>query len=123
MLLHHPLEGIGGNWDEWFNSEATAAERGEIAIVGGSEDFQRRFLEWLEAVWLQDAVRNDNRLALAYVVEELARVAPFDRWAAVVARGQASAGGAISAVVLAEGSDGGADDVRPVGAMLLPLEP
>ena len=30
LILHHPLEGIGGNWDEWFGSEATAVERAEI---------------------------------------------------------------------------------------------
>jgi len=120
LLLRHPLEGIGGNWDEWFNGEASAAEQKEIAEVGQSEPLQREFLTWLGSSWIEEAVHNDNRLALPFVLEELARVAPFDRWKPFVAASHAPQFG-IAAVVLADQSTGEASDVRGVDAILLPL--
>src|SRR3954451_21420222 len=101
MLLHPPLEGIRGNWDEWFRNEATEGERAEIEFVGREEKFQRKFWDWLSSVWIHDAVRNDNRLALFFVGDELARVGPFDKWPAFAARPRALGDGVISAVVLA----------------------
>lgn len=121
MILRHPLEGIGGNWDEWFNSEATAVERAEIETVGRSEEFQRQFWEWLGGVWIHEAVRNDNQLALVFVGEELARVAPFDKWTAFARRRVPVPAGSLAAVVLGGESDGQADDVHRVDAILLPM--
>ncbi len=122
LLLRHPLEGIGGNWHEWFNSEATAVERAEIATVGSSEDFQRQFWEWLGRVWIPEAVHNDNRLALVFVGEEFARVAPFDGWTAFARHRRPFPAGVLAAVVLGGESEGTAEDVRPVDAILLPME-
>ena len=120
MILRDPLEGIGGNWDEWFHSEATAIERTEIATVGQSEEFQRQFWEWLGRVWIHEAVRNDNQLALVFVGDELARVAPFDEWSAFARRHVSVPTGTLAAIVLAGESDGQAEDVRRVDAILLP---
>lgn len=121
MILHPPLEGIGGNWDEWFNNEATAVERAEIKAVGQSEEFQGQFWEWLGRVWIPEAVGDGNQLALAFVGEELARVAPFDGWSAFARRRVPIAAGTVAAVVLAGESDGRAEDVRRVDAYVLPM--
>lgn len=121
MLLRHPLEGIGGNWDEWFNNEATAAEREEIEAVGRSDSHQEQFWGWLRQVWINDAVRNENQLALVYVGEELARVAPFQGWAVFARREVAAPASGLSAVILAGESEGEAQDVRFVDALVLPV--
>jgi hypothetical protein len=123
MLLRHPLDGIGSNWDEWFQNEATAIERAEIDTAGRSDEAQREFLSWLERVWLPDAVRNGNRQASLFVRTELARVAPFHRWDSFGAHRPTLTESSVAAVVLADAGDGHAEDVRPVGAALLPIDP
>lgn len=123
FLLRHPLEGIAGNWDEWFTGEASAAERVEIDLVGQRPDFQVMFAEWLEQVWIRDAAPNDNRLALTFVRSELARVAPFKDWSSFATFRTSPTAGPILAVVLGGESEGRAEDLRPVQAILLPLTP
>ncbi|HEX2101248.1 MAG TPA: hypothetical protein VHF69_11315, partial [Candidatus Synoicihabitans sp.] len=121
MLLRHPLEGIAVNWDEWFSGEATDTERAEIEHVGRDPNLQDEFLRWLEDVWIKDAVSNGNQLALHFVRDELSRVSPFDRWEKLAERPLSDDGGDISAVVLDAQSEGEAEDVMKVRAMLLPL--
>ncbi len=123
MLLRHPLEGIGSNWDEWFHNEATDAERMEIDAVGRSGESQRRFLDWLDGIWTPDALRKDNRLVPVFVRTELARVAPFNGWEAFEADSSTRANERLSALILTDESDGRAEDVRHVEALLLPIDP
>ena len=46
MLLRGPLNGVAGNWDEWFHHEACAEEQAAIAEVGDAiEDLLQDFHE------------------------------------------------------------------------------
>lgn len=121
MLLRHPLEGIAANWDEWYGEEATEVERAEIDLVGQNPAIQEEFLRWLEQVWIKDAVTNGNQLVFHFVCGELAKISPFDRWAALAKMRDGGSSGGISAIVLSGQSKGESDDVMTVRAALLPL--
>lgn len=123
MLLRGPLNGVAGNWDEWFHHEACAEEQAAIAEVGGSERAQRDFVQWLLHSWAAEAVPGGNREAPVFVLRELARVEPFNRWSALWDYRTQPASPAVCAIVLAEESAGKSTDLRRVDAVVLPVEP
>ncbi|HEY0944572.1 MAG TPA: hypothetical protein VGD81_04865 [Opitutaceae bacterium] len=122
LLLRHPLENLSSTWDEWYQSEASVAEREAINEVGASEARQREFIAWLEQVWRRDAVPDDNRLVLDFLLQQLAQVPPFDRWPSFATYRAPRQREGVAALVIAEGSDGNPTDVRGVEAVVLPLE-
>lgn len=123
MLLRGPLNGIAGNWDEWFHHEACAEEQTAIAEVGGSERAQRDFVQWLLHTWAAEALPGGNKEAPVFALHELARVAPFDRWSALLEYRTPPKSAGIYAIVLAEESAGQSTDLRRVDAVVLPVEP
>jgi hypothetical protein len=121
-LLRSPLQGIGSHWDEWYHHEADASERKAIDAVGGSVFEQRRFVCWLARHWAREARWRDEQLPGRFVLAQLSRVAPFDKWTAFDKYRTTYAAPGIAAIVLNEESDGEAADVRPVEAVALPLD-
>ena len=122
-LLRSPLHGIGGHWDEWFRHEASAGDQTAIAKTGRSEASQRQFIRWLLVHWAGETELAADRQARRFVLGQIANVKPFKDWAAF-GKYRASYGiGGISAIVLAEGSSGKPEDVRPVEALALTADP
>jgi hypothetical protein len=122
-LLRSPLHGIGGHWDEWFRHEASEADHAAIAKTGRSEAAQRQFISWLLRHWAGETELRANRPARRFVLGQMAQVEPFKDWAAFEKYHASYGLGGISAVVLAEGSSGKPEDVRPVEALALGLDP
>ena len=79
--LHSPLHGIGGLWDEWFQHEATDAERRAIDVVGADSRAQRRFVAWIVRRWGTEAQWLGHRPSARFVLGQIAHFPPFDRWA------------------------------------------
>ena len=121
-LLRSPLQGIASHWDEWYRHESSESQINEIDAVGASVLEQRRFICWLARQWGKEARWRDERLPVRYVLGQLSRVAPFDRWTAFDRYRTTYASPGISAIVLDEESDGESDDVRRVEAVALPLD-
>jgi multisubunit Na+/H+ antiporter MnhF subunit len=121
-LLRSPLQGVASHWDEWYQHEADENERKAIDAVGGSVFEQRRFVCWLARHWAREARWRDEQLPGRFVLAQLSRVAPFDKWTAFDKYRTTYAAPGIAAIVLNEESAGEAADVRPVEAIALPLD-
>ncbi|HVY68276.1 MAG TPA: hypothetical protein VHH73_00005, partial [Verrucomicrobiae bacterium] len=121
VLLRGPLEGVGGHWDEWYRHEASPEDRRAIEKIAQDEFAQREFVAWIFRRWRREASQPKCRINPRFVLGQIARLPPFDRWP-VFAKYRSGYGAAgISAVVLAEGSPGVPADVRPVEALVLPV--
>jgi hypothetical protein len=121
-LLRSPLQGVASHWDEWYLHEASESDRQAIDAVGGSVFEQRRFICWLARHWAREARWRDEQLPGRFVLAQLSRVAPFDKWTAFEKYRTTYAAPGIAAIVLNEESAGEAGDVRPVEALALPLD-
>jgi hypothetical protein len=121
-LLRSPLQGIASHWDEWYRHESSESERSEIDTIGGSVFEQRRFVCWLARQWAKEARWRDEMLPARYVLAQLSRVAPFDKWTAFEKYRTTYAAPGIAAIVLDEESEGEPGDVRRVEAIALPLD-
>lgn len=121
-LLRSPLQGVASHWDEWYRHEASDRERHEIDAAGRGVFEQRRFVCWLARHWAREARWRDEVLPGRYVLAQLSRVAPFDKWMAFEKYRATYASPGIAAIVLNEESAGEAADVRPVEAIALPLD-
>jgi hypothetical protein len=121
-LLRSPLQGIASHWDEWYKHEASESERREIDALGRSAFEQRRFVCWLARHWAREARWRDEQLPGRYVLAQLSHAAPFDKWTTFEKYRATYAAPGIAAIVLNEESAGEAADVRPVEAIVLPLD-
>lgn len=121
-LLRSPLQGIASHWDEWYRHESSDSERNAIDAPGSSVFEQRRFVRWLARQWAKEARWRDEMLPARYVLAQLSRVAPFDRWTAFDKYRNTYAAPGIAAIVLDEDSAGEPGDVRRVEAVALPLD-
>jgi hypothetical protein len=120
VLLRGPVHGIAGHWEEWYRHEALPEDVAAIARVTASPETQRAFLTWLVRHWVPLAVWKGAHPPIRFVLGQLAHIAPFDTWE-TLARYRNSYGiSGVSAIVLAEGSDGEASDVRPAAALAIP---
>jgi hypothetical protein len=121
-LLRSPLQGVASHWDEWYRHEASESDRREIDGVGRSGFEQRRFVCWLARHWAREARWRDEQLPGRYVLAQLSHAAPFDKWTTFEKYRATYAAPGIAAIVLNEESAGEATDVRPVEAIVLPLD-
>jgi len=121
-LLRSPLQGVASHWDEWYRHETSESERQAIDAVGANVFEQRRFICWLARHWAREARWRDEQLPGRFVLAQLSRVAPFDKWTAFEKYRTTYAAHGVAAIVLNEESDGEAADVRPVEALALPLD-
>ncbi|PTY06131.1 hypothetical protein DB347_11810 [Opitutaceae bacterium EW11] len=119
-VLRGPLDGVAGNWDEWYHHEASADERQAVEHAGASEAAQEEFVEWILCTWSSEANLKGNQDAARHVLQQLALLPPFASWPAMRRVRERARDGAISAVVLADPHTGQDTDVRPVTARLLP---
>src|SRR5262245_13169703 len=113
-LLHGPLRGIGGHWDEWYHHEASPEDRRAIDEAGRTELGQRRFIAWLFVHWGREGGWSGNRIVPRFVLRQLARLPPFDSWTALETYRRGYGGGGPAAIVLAEKSAGEPEDIREV---------
>ena len=121
-LLRSPLQGIASHWDEWYRHESSEDERSAIDVTGSSVFEQRRFICWLARQWAKEARWRDEMLPARYVLAQLSRVAPFDRWTTFDKYRTTYAASGIAAIVLDEESTGEPADVRRVEAVAVPLD-
>ena len=121
-LLRSPLQGVASHWDEWYQHEASESERREIEAVGRSGFEQRNFVCWLARHWAREARWHDEMLPARYVLAQLSRVAPFDKWTPLEKYRTTYAAPGIAAIVLDQDSAGEAGDVRRVEAVALPQD-
>ncbi|HEX6628994.1 MAG TPA: hypothetical protein VF105_13670 [Gemmatimonadaceae bacterium] len=121
-LLRSPLQGIASYWDEWYRHDSSESDRSEIDVTGSSVFEQRRFVCWLARQWAKEARWRDEMLPARYVLAQLSRVAPFDKWTAFDKYRTTYASPGIAAIVLDEESAGEPGDVRRVEAVALPLD-
>lgn len=119
MLLESPLEDLGSHWEEWYTHEAGDNEKAAIEAIAEDPQLQTGFIAWLEAVWQQEAFETTNHLVVPYVLGELHGLAPFSDWRALKAGALLPRELGVAAVVLAEGSQGEASDVRPLETLVL----
>jgi hypothetical protein len=122
LLLRSPLQGVGGHWDEWFRHEAPEEDRHAIEKIGGAESSQREFIAWLLTHWAPEVDFKGNGLARHFILNQLSHVPPFKQWAAFNKYGANYGVGGVPAIVLAEGSEGEAGDVRSLEAVALPSD-
>lgn len=121
-LLRGPIQGIGGHWDEWYRHEASIEERHAIDETGRTARGQREFIAWLVRHWAREAQWRGEHPPARFVLGQLASLAPFDAWHAFDRYRTEYGVGGIAAVVLEEGSQGEAADVRHVEAIALPAD-
>src|SRR6266404_1537329 len=122
-LLRSPLLGVGGHWDEWFRHEASENDLRAIEETGRMESNQRHFIAWLFNQWAHETEWPANRTVPRFVLRQLAQLPPFKDWLAFAEyRGSYDVPG-VSAVVLAENSEGEPEDVRAVEAVAVPADP
>ena len=121
-LLRSPVQGIGSHWDEWFTHEASDTDRQEIESLAESDAEQCRFISWLARRWAAEATWRGSAPPIRYVLNHLARVAPFDRWRTFDAYRASYGSPGISAIIIDEKSDGEAADVRHVESLILPAD-
>ena len=118
-LLRSPLQGVASHWDEWYQHEASESERQEIDAAGRSVFEQRRFICWLARRWAREARWRDEVLPGRYVLAQLSRVSPFDKWPVFEKYRTTYASPGIAAIVLDQESAGEPGDVRRVEAVAL----
>jgi hypothetical protein len=121
-LLRSPIHGIGGHWDEWFRHDASASDRDAVSEVGRSVSSQRAFIRWLVRHWSREAHWRRTSPPIRFILGQLAHFGPFDRWAAFDRYRTSYGIRGLSAIVLSEGSEGEATDVRVVEALALPAD-
>ena len=120
--MRSPLQGIGSHWDEWFTHEASETDRETIESIGGSDAEQCRFVSWLARRWGAEAKWRGDALPIRYVLTQLARVSPFDKWRAFDHYRASYGAPGISAIVIDEESAGEANDVRQIDSLILPAD-
>src|SRR5215218_5483951 len=121
-LLHDPVHGLAGHWDEWFRHEASADERRGVARVGATERSQRAFVAWLARCWCREVELGGAHVPPAFALAQLADVPPFRDWPAFARHRSTYGAAGVSAIVLAEGSVGEPTDVRAVETIVLPAD-
>jgi hypothetical protein len=121
-LLRSPVQGIGSHWDEWFTHEASDTDRQLVESLGESDAEQCRFISWLTRRWATEAKWRGSAPPIRYVLNHLARVAPFDSWRTFDAYRASYGSPGISAIIIDEKSDGEAADVRHVESLILPAD-
>jgi hypothetical protein len=121
-LLRSPLQGVASHWDEWYRHDASESERQAIDAAGASVFEQRRFVCWLARRWAREARWRDEVLPGRYVMAQLSRVAPFDKWTAFEKYRTTYGSPGIAAIVLDQESAGEPGDVRAVEAVALPQD-
>jgi hypothetical protein len=119
-LLHDPVHGLAGHWDEWFRHEASADERRSVARAGATERSQRALIVWLARCWCREVELGGAHVPPAFALGQLANVPPFRDWPAFARYRSTYGAEGVSAIVLAEGSAGERTDVRAVEAIVLP---
>src|SRR5262245_11805669 len=122
-LLRSPLQGIGSHWDEWFRYEASENDLKAIEESGRSEISQRKFVRWLTLHWARETHGRENRMIPGFVLGQLAHLPPFKAWPAFESYRTNYGIAGVSAIVLAEQSQGEPEDVRRIDALILPGEP
>lgn len=120
--MRSPVQGIGSHWDEWFTHEASEADRETIDAISGSKPAQRQFILWLARHWASEAKWRADRPPIRYTLTHLARVSPFDKWAAFDSYRTAYGAPGIAAIVIDEDSEGESTDVRHVESVILPAD-
>ena len=120
--MRSPLQGIGSHWDEWFTHEASETDREAIKSVGTGDAEQCRFVSWLARRWASEATWRGDALPIRYVLTQLARVSPFDKWRAFDPYRASYGAPGISAIVIDEESAGEANDVRQIESLILPAD-
>ncbi len=120
--MRSPLQGIGSHWDEWFQHEASESDRDAIEAIGRQRFEQRRFVAWLARRWAREANWRGDAPPARYVLAQLSRVSPFDKWPAFERYRTTYGAPGISAIVLDEQSAGESNDVRRVEALVLPAD-
>jgi hypothetical protein len=120
--LRSPVQGIGSHWDEWFRHEAAASDCEAIEAIGRSRFEQCRFIGWLAHRWAGEAQWRGEAPPARYVLAQLARVSPFDKWATFDRYRTTYGAPGISAIVIDEQSAGESNDVRHVEALVLPAD-
>ena len=93
-----------------------------MSSVGASVFEQRRFVCWLARQWGREARWRGETLPARYVLAQLSRVAPFDKWTAFERYRTTYGAPGITAVVLGEDSAGEPDDVRRIDVVALPAD-
>lgn len=119
-LSHDSLYRFSGNWDAWFHHEASDQDLLAIAGIGRDQELQGQFVTWIFQRWSRQADLTGNRTLARFVITQLARVAPFDRWADFEKYRKDYGAQGVSAIILPQGSHGEAEDVHTVEALLLP---
>jgi hypothetical protein len=121
-LLRSPLQGIGSHWDEWFRHEASERDLKIIEETGRNEVLQRQFVRWLARHWARETWGRENRMIPRFVLGQIAQVPPFKAWRALEKYRRKYGAIGVSAIVLAEQSEGESEDVRRIEALVLPAE-
>ncbi|MBE2214579.1 MAG: hypothetical protein IAE82_11965 [Opitutaceae bacterium] len=117
------MHGLAGHWDEWYRHVASEDDRSAIAAIGRSEHAQSALIDWISSAWTNEVESRDHAEVPRFVLAQLAHVPPFDRWYAFAPFRTGYGCATISAVVVAEQSQGEASDVRRLEAVLLPPDP
>ncbi len=120
ILLRDPIHGFAGNWNAWFNHEASAEDRALIADLLQDEKAQRQFIVWIYRRWSREVDRSGNRLLARFIITRLSLLTPFDSWPAFKKYKTDYGAFGVCAIVLTQGSDGEAEDVREMEALILP---
>ena len=116
------MQGIASHWDEWFRYEASRDDCEAVEAIGRSPFEQRRFVAWLAHRWAHEARWAGEPAPARYVLGQLSRVSPFDKWACFDRYQTTYGTPGISAIVLEEDSAGESTDIRPVEALMLPAD-
>jgi hypothetical protein len=120
ILLRDPLHGFAGNWLAWHSRAAGPDDLAAIDTIGHDERAQRAFIRWIVQRWAIEADPAGNRILARFIITQLAAIAPFTEWRVFGKYRTGYGCASVSAVVLAQGSDGEEDDVREVEALVLP---
>jgi len=120
--LRSPVQGIASHWDEWFRHEAAESDHEAIDAIGRSGFEQCRFIAWLAHRWAGEAQWRGEAPPARYVLAQLSRVSPFDKWRAFDRYRTTYGASGISAIVIDEQSAGESNDVRHVEALILPAD-
>jgi hypothetical protein len=122
VVPQRPLGNIARLWDEWYCYEASAEDRDAIEEAESDEGIQRAFVQWFFRAWNTEANPSGNQLVPTFVMRELARVDPFERWSSLAEYRLPAKIDCISAIVLEDTNFGKASDIRAVEAELLPSD-
>lgn len=117
-----PWLGIGANWAEWLQGEASDEDRLAISETSETRSGQSQFIHWLFRHWAPQADPSGNRVMPRFVLGQLVRCAPFGTWESLVRYRTTYGALGFNAVILAEESAGEGTDVRSIESLLLPRD-